>query len=143
MRQVKSRRAKLKIGLTQTIYIYLKENEYISLKLLRLQPSVKSLVMLITNSNCARIREAEVDVSLVKVNYISKGTIDVIKGEGDTVEIIDFKSEKRPDLAKEYIAIERYKRQLEVYAHLVEERTDYKVSKMHVYYTGEQDGVLM
>ncbi len=87
----------------------------------------------------SRIQEAEVDVSLVKDNYILKGTIDVIKGDGDTVEIIDFKSEKKPDLEKERGAINRYKRQLEVYAHLVEERTDYTVSKMHIYYTGEQN----
>ncbi|MBI6862769.1 ATP-dependent helicase [Lysinibacillus fusiformis] len=90
------------------------------------------------NGDWSRIQEAEVDVSLVKDNYILKGTIDVIKGDGDTVEIIDFKSEKKPDLEKEREAINRYKRQLEVYAHLVEERTDYKVSKMHIYYTGEQ-----
>lgn len=87
----------------------------------------------------SRLQDAEVDVSLVKDNYILKGTIDLIKGEGDTVEIIDFKSEKKPDLEKERDAINRYKRQLEVYAHLVEERTDYSVSKMHIYYTGEHN----
>lgn len=87
----------------------------------------------------SHIQEAEVEVSLVKDKYILKGTIDLIKGDGDTVEIVDFKSEKKPDLVKEQEALYRYKRQLEVYAHLVEERTDYKVSKMHLYYTGEND----
>lgn len=87
----------------------------------------------------SRLKEAEVDVSLVKDSYILKGTIDLIKGDGDTVEIIDFKSEKKPDLEKERNAINRYKRQLEVYAHLIEERTDYEVSKMHIYYTGEHN----
>lgn len=91
------------------------------------------------NGDWSRIKEAEVDVSLVKDKYILKGTIDLIKGNKDTVEIIDFKSEKKPDLVKEQEAIYRYKHQLEVYAHLVEERTDYKVSKMHIYYTGEKD----
>ena len=37
--------------------------------------------------------------------------------------------------------IERYRRQLHIYAHLVEERTGKKVSKMHLYYTGEDSGV--
>lgn len=91
------------------------------------------------NGDWSHIQEAEVDVSLVKDKYILKGTIDLVKGDGDTVEIVDFKSEKKPDLVKEQDALYRYKRQLEVYAHLVEERTDYKVSKMHLYYTGEKD----
>lgn len=87
----------------------------------------------------SHIKEAEVDVSLVKDKYILKGTIDLVKGEGDTVELVDFKSEKKPDLVKEVESLNRYKKQLEVYAHLVEERTGYEVSKMHLYYTGEQN----
>ncbi|KYD11052.1 hypothetical protein B4102_0112 [Heyndrickxia sporothermodurans] len=90
-------------------------------------------------NNWSHIKEAEVDVSLVKDNYILKGTIDLIKGENNTVEIIDFKSEKKPDLFKEANMMYHYKRQLEVYAHLVEERTGQQVSKMHLYYTGEEN----
>ena len=83
------------------------------------------------------IQDAEVDVSLVKPEYLLKGTLDLIRGDGDTVEIVDFKSEKRPDLTEQAEAFERYKRQLEVYAHLVEEKTGKNVSKMHLYYTVE------
>lgn len=90
--------------------------------------------------NWNRIREAEVEVSLVKDQYILNGTIDLVKGEGDTVEIIDFKSEKKPDLRREREKIEHYKKQLEVYAHLVENRMGLQVSKMHLYYTGEKSG---
>ncbi|WP_216830738.1 ATP-dependent helicase [Alkalihalobacterium elongatum] len=90
-------------------------------------------------NNWSHIKDAEVDVSLVKDDYILKGTIDLIKGENNTVEIIDFKSEKKPDLVKEEEMLYHYKRQLEVYAHLVEERTEQKVSKMHLYYTGEEN----
>ncbi|MFC9600194.1 ATP-dependent helicase [Peribacillus butanolivorans] len=91
------------------------------------------------NNKWSHIKEAEVDVSLVKDKYILKGTIDLIKGQNNTVEIIDFKSEKKPDLVKEAAMMYHYKRQLEVYAHLVEERTGQKVSKMHLYYTGEEN----
>lgn len=87
------------------------------------------------------IREAEVDISLVKPDYIIEGKIDLIKGEGDTVELVDFKSEKKPDIFRDRERIERYQRQLQVYARLVEERTGHKVSKMHLYYTGEDSGV--
>ncbi len=87
------------------------------------------------------IREAEVDISLVKPDYIIEGKIDLIKGEGDTVELVDFKSERKPDIFGDKERLDRYQRQLQVYAHLVEERTGHKVSKMHLYYTGEDTGV--
>lgn len=87
------------------------------------------------------IQQAEVDVSLVKPDYIIEGKIDLVRGENGTVEIIDFKSEKKPDMTKMAERLEQYRRQLHIYAHLIEERTGQKVSKMHLYYTGEEDGV--
>ena len=86
-----------------------------------------------------RIQEAEVDVSLVKPDYILYGTVDLIRGDGDNVEIVDFKSEKKPETLMESESLNRYRRQLEVYAHLVEERTGKKVSRMHLYYRGEDN----
>jgi len=90
------------------------------------------------------IKEAEVDVSLVKEDYILKGKIDLIQGEGDTVELIDFKSGNKPDVNDTDPHIRRalhgYRRQLEIYAHLVEERTGLAVSKMHLYYPKEDTG---
>lgn len=90
-----------------------------------------------------QIKQAEVDVSLVKPEYIVDGTIDLIRGQDGTVEIVDFKSEKKPDLNSNSKwhrdRLERYRRQLHLYAHLVHERTGETVSKMHVYYTGEED----
>lgn len=87
-----------------------------------------------------RIKEAEVEISLVKDRYILKGSVDLIRGEHETVEIIDFKSEKKPDMEKDRERLRQYQHQLEVYAHLVEERTGQKVSRMHLYYTGEDSG---
>ena len=92
------------------------------------------------NGNWDRIKEAEVEISLVKDQYILKGSVDLIRGAHDTVEIIDFKSEKKPDLERERDRLRQYQSQLEVYAHLVEERTGQKVSRMHLYYTGEDGG---
>jgi DNA helicase-2/ATP-dependent DNA helicase PcrA len=65
-----------------------------------------------------RIKEAEVEISLVKDQYILKGSVDLIRGEHDTVEIIDFKSEKKPDMEKDRERLRQYQHQLEVYAHL-------------------------
>ncbi len=92
------------------------------------------------NGDWSKILEAEVDISLVKDEYILKGSVDLITGENGTVEIVDFKSEKKPDLEKEREKVWRYQRQLEVYAHLVEERTGQKVTKTHLYYTSEEGG---
>ncbi len=89
----------------------------------------------------SNIRDTEVDVSLVKGDYILAGKIDLIQGEGNTVEVVDFKSTAKPDLFSEREIINRYKRQLEIYAHLVENRYNLKVSGMNLYYTGEESGV--
>ena len=84
------------------------------------------------------IQQAEVDVSLVKPDYIIEGKIDLIRGKGDTVEIVDFKSQKKPDLATHQEQLERYRRQLHIYSYLVEQRTGRKVSNMHLYYTADE-----
>ena len=92
------------------------------------------------NGNWDRIKETEVEISLVKNDYILKGKVDLIRGEHGTVEVVDSKSEKKPDLENDRERLRQYQSQLEVYAHLIEERTGHKVSRMHLYYTGEQDG---
>jgi DNA helicase-2/ATP-dependent DNA helicase PcrA len=84
-----------------------------------------------------KVKGAEVELSLVKENYVIKGQVDLVRGENDTVEIIDFKSEKKPALSKEHLT--HYRKQLEVYAHLVAEKEKLQVSKMHIYYTGETE----
>ncbi len=90
----------------------------------------------------SHIREAEVDVSLVKDDYILRGTVDLVAGQGNTVELVDFKTEKKLDVndPADREKLDRYRRQLEVYAHLVEERTGLGVSKTHLYYTSEETG---
>lgn len=91
----------------------------------------------------SRIQQAEVEVSLVKPEYIIDGKIDLIRGKDNTVEIVDFKSEPKPDLNNRSMRarLERYRRQLNIYAYLVEQRTGKKVSNMQLYYTAEENGV--
>jgi DNA helicase-2/ATP-dependent DNA helicase PcrA len=84
-----------------------------------------------------RLREAEVKISLVKDGYILRGSLDLVRNDGEGVEIIDFKADVKPDPKEDWESLERNRRQLEVYAHLVEERTGQRVSKMSLYYTGE------
>lgn len=86
------------------------------------------------------VQQAEVDVSLVKEDYIIDGKIDLVKGVDGTVEIVDFKSERKPDMVRMRDRLEHYRRQLQIYAYLIEQRTGQKVSKMHLYYTAEENG---
>jgi DNA helicase-2/ATP-dependent DNA helicase PcrA len=86
------------------------------------------------------IQEAEAEISLVKENYILKGKVDLIKGINGTLEIVDFKSDNKPDIERDTDILDRYRRQLEVYSYLIEEKTGQKVSRMHLYYTKEDKG---
>lgn len=90
-----------------------------------------------------KIMEVEVMVSLVKSEYILKGKIDLIRGENGKIDIIDFKSDARkPDRndPKDAPRLSQYRRQLEIYAHILEARYGYKIDKLHLYYTSEDSG---
>jgi DNA helicase-2/ATP-dependent DNA helicase PcrA len=78
----------------------------------------------------------EIDVSLVRDTYILSGSIDLLQGDGDTLEVVDFKSEPKPDLVRDADRLLRYRRQLEIYGQLVSKRTGKRVSKLHLHYTG-------
>lgn len=94
------------------------------------------------NGNWSAIREAEVDVSLVKDQYILTGKVDLITGQDGTVELVDFKSERKLDVndPKDRAKLNQYKRQLEIYAHIVEQRYGQQISRTHLYYTSEEAG---
>ncbi len=87
-----------------------------------------------------RLRDAEVELSLLKEDYILTGTVDLVQADDGSYEIIDFKSEKKPDLIDEADRLSRYRRQLQIYAHLLEEKREVEVSRMTLYYTGEEAG---
>lgn len=127
-----------------TNYVYLTRRERVYL-----DPRVKGFALEHVlryyrryQADWSHIRDCEVDVSLVKDEYILAGTIDLIAGRDGTVELVDFKSEKKVDVndPKDREKLDRYRRQLEVYAHIVEERTGQRVSKSHLYYTSEEAG---
>lgn len=87
----------------------------------------------------SRIRQAEYDVSLIMPDYIIAGTVDLIRGTGDTVELVDFKSEKKEELQNNPKRLERYRKQLLLYAHIIEEKSSLKISRLHLYCTGGDD----
>lgn len=128
----------------ETNYDSLSKKEHSYLDKIRLEEAKRQVLNYVKRQkhNWERIRQTEVDVSLVKKDYIIKGKIDLIRGDNDTVEIVDFKSESKPDqsLAENQDKLEKYRQQLNVYAALVEERTGQTVSGMRLYYTGQEQG---
>lgn len=124
-------------------YLSLTKSEHAYLSQVQLGAALRHIMRYVErqHGDWSMIQQAEVDVSLVKPDYIIEGKVDLVKGQDGTVEIVDFKSEKKPDIEKQRERIEQYRRQLHIYAHLIEANTGQKVSKMHLYYTGEEDGV--
>lgn len=79
------------------------------------------------------IRESEVQLSYPMDDYILNGQVDMLKGEGNTVEIVDFKTGDKPSSMTDAM-LKSYEKQLQVYAHLVEQKYGVEVSKMKLYY---------
>ena len=80
------------------------------------------------------------EIGLSEPDYIIHGTVDLVEGDGDTVDVVDFKSERKPDVNRDYGELETYRKQLMLYAHLIEEKIGRKVGRMRLYYTGEESG---
>ena len=91
-------------------------------------------------SELHKVWRAEEEINLVLPEYILQGVVDLIEGEGDTVEVVDYKTGPKPDAERHPELVEHYRKQLEIYAYLIEKRTGKKVKRMHLYYTSELAG---
>ena len=90
--------------------------------------------------NWDAIHDAEMPITLSQKKYILTGKVDLVRNNKGQYEILDFKTEKKPQINKELEKVDRVRRQLEVYAYLIEQRYGVKVSGMKVYYTSESNG---
>ena len=86
-----------------------------------------------------KVWRAEEEINLVLPKYILQGVIDLIEGDEDTVDIVDYKTGPKPDITGHPERVEHYRKQLEIYAYLIEKRYGKKVSQMHLYYTNCQN----
>lgn len=84
----------------------------------------------------ARVIDAEVDVSVEKPDYILTGKIDLLLGGDGKLELLDFKSQVRPDRNDAYLAA--YVKQLHLYAHILEQRYGRRPDRLLLYWTGEE-----
>lgn len=112
-----------------------------------LAPSVledaKEQVLRYADENSDRwdtIKDTEVEISVVKPEYILLGKVDLVQGEGDSYELVDFKTGEKPDPDEETLQLRHYKEQLITYSHLISERTGKRISRAHLYYTSVEEG---
>ncbi len=91
--------------------------------------------------NWNAIANAEMPITLSEDKFIITGKVDLVTNDKGEYQILDFKTEKKPNLSKESEKVERVQRQLEIYAYLFEKRYGISVTGMKVYYTGEKDGI--
>ncbi len=83
-----------------------------------------------------RISETEVDVSVEKEDYIITGKIDLLISKDGKFEILDFKTQPKQENNSELI--DRYFKQLCLYAYILKERYNKPVEKMYIYWTSEE-----
>jgi DNA helicase-2/ATP-dependent DNA helicase PcrA len=87
-------------------------------------------------TDLGRVLETEVDVSVEKEGYYLVGKVDLLMGGDGKLELLDFKTSRRPTMSAEML--DDYKRQLCTYAHILEKRYRKKVDRLYLYWTGER-----
>jgi len=84
-----------------------------------------------------RIVDAEVDVSIETPNYILNGKIDLLIGEDGKYELLDFKSQKKPD--SDDPVLRKYYNQLYMYVQILNDRYAIYPERIYIYWTNESD----
>ncbi len=82
-----------------------------------------------------RVIDTEVDVSVEKDDYIITGKVDLLLGKDNKLEVLDFKSQPRPD-SRDSI-LERYSKQINLYAYILKERYKKEPERLYIYWTAE------
>jgi DNA helicase-2/ATP-dependent DNA helicase PcrA len=83
-----------------------------------------------------RVVETEVDVSLEKEGYILTGAVDLLLADDGAMEVLDFKSLRRPK--DDDPIVSAYYQQLCIYAHILESRRGRRPDRLLLYWTGER-----
>ena len=88
-------------------------------------------------SEVFKVKETEVEIVVDEKDYYLKGVLDLIQGDNGKIDILDFKSQKRPEAESKIM--ESYKKQLAIYSHIVEKKKGIKPDRTIIYWTGEPD----
>jgi DNA helicase-2/ATP-dependent DNA helicase PcrA len=89
------------------------------------------------------VKQAEESISFVKDNYIFNGKIDLVMQRNGTLEILDFKTGRKPQ--EDSMLLDSYERQLYLYAYALEQRDKQPPRRLLLYWTeeGRKEDALM
>lgn len=85
------------------------------------------------------IKETEVEVSHVEDNYILVGNVDLVEGKDGKLELVDFKTQSVVELRENPEWLGKYRQQLAMYAHLIQEKYKKKVERASIYCTKDDN----
>jgi len=85
-----------------------------------------------------RISDTEIDVSVEKDDYIITGRVDLLLGKDGKFEVLDFKTQPKPESNEDPI-LDKYFKQLCLYSYILKERYNKPVDKMYIYWTAEEN----
>ena len=103
------------------------------------EEALKQVIMYFQNNKdlMQRVIETEVDVSYEKEDFIINGKVDLLLGRDKKLELLDFKSQRKPETTDPIL--EKYQYQLHVYAHIIKERYGKEPERLYIYWTAEND----
>lgn len=117
------------------------QNSYLSERLIKASIEQVKRYVERNSENWDTIRNAEMPISYSEKDYIISGKVDLVVNPNGDYQIIDFKTEKKPNVNRDSEQMQRVRKQLEIYAYLFEKRYGINITGMKAYYTGEKDGV--
>lgn len=117
------------------------QNSYLSERLIKASIDQVKRYVERNSENWDTIRNAEMPISYSEKDYIISGKVDLVVNPNGDYQILDFKTEKKPNVNKDSEQMQRVRKQLEIYAYLFEKRYGINITGMKAYYTGEKDGV--
>jgi DNA helicase II / ATP-dependent DNA helicase PcrA len=86
----------------------------------------------------SKILKSELDISVEKAEYIISGKIDLLLFKDGQYEIIDFKTEKKPDEG-DTNSLQQYYKQLYTYAYILKEKYGKYPHRLYIYWTSIED----
>lgn len=89
-----------------------------------------------------KVFKAEDEIELILPGFILQGIIDLVEydREEDVIDIVDYKTGPKPDTERDPHSTDHYRKQLEIYAYLIEQKYHKAVRQMKLYYTSVNDG---
>ncbi|WCK52699.1 ATP-dependent DNA helicase [Aneurinibacillus sp. Ricciae_BoGa-3] len=121
----------------EDIYYWLSRKEHIKLRMETKEYALAQVMRYVEDhrNEWRFIESAETEVAHTTQRYVLNGRIDLVRRTGDDLEIVDFKSQHKLSGSD---GLEMYRKQLELYAYLLEKQEKRKIQRLSLYFTREE-----